>query len=232
MPRSIVGILNDGNGLRVSWSDGTTHQFVWKFANGAFYLQDPNTLERISLELVEEIIENARLYCTSITLWSHLFGTAGDRISASAIGQVGDTIPQNSWTRMVYDQVDVQSLTQALQINQSTGIISLRDGMWRLSADVQSYKPTSTNINIMMHIYDETNSREWPNTFCIKSTAAKSNAPDIISISTIIDAPILDQKISVRFRTNGSGSKFGSLPADVPSGSQDVAGLLSINRLG
>lgn len=97
---------------------------------------------------------------------------------------------------------------------------------------MQIHKTNSSEVNLMMHIFNEDNDTEIPFTFTIDSTAAKANAPANMRVSGILDVSANSVKISIRIRSDSSNVVFGVLSSDVPTGSQNHSGLLEITRIG
>lgn len=101
MARKINDIIKEGNGLRVSWSDGNIDQYIWILENNQLALKGDSGI--LATDKANEIIDTLAISLPSTSLWSHLFGTAGDHISAAADIQTGDSLVINTWTRCIWD---------------------------------------------------------------------------------------------------------------------------------
>lgn len=233
MARSVVDVVLEGSGVRISWSDNSTDQYVWNQANNRFALRNTKSGTELSVTEANEIIASLSFGFNSETLWSHIFGLAGDNLSAASVGQIGDAVVQDTWTRIIYDVVRVESESDGLSIDSDTGIFTFTGGEWKLSGTVQIHKTTSSSINLMIQLWNEITETEEPNTFRIRSTAARQNAPASIRMEAIIDTGSLAlSRCSVRMRVDAATAVFGTLPGDIPAGSLNSAGLLNITRLG
>lgn len=233
MARSVVDVVLEGSGIRISWSDNSTDQYVWNQADNKFALRNTKTGAELSVTDANEIIGSLDFGFNSETLWSHFFGLAGDHLSAAAEVQIGDAVVQDTWTRVIYDQTRVEAKSDGLSIDSDTGIIIFLGGEWKLSGTVQIHKTTASSINLMIQLWNEITETEELNSFRIRSTAARSNAPASIRMEAILDTgTIALSRCSVRMRVDAANAVFGTLPGDIPAGSLNSAGLLNITRLG
>lgn len=230
MARKIRDIVVDANGIRISWSDNRTDQCIWKVVNGQLSLQANGG--QMTDAQVNEIINAVTIGVPSTRLWSHLFGVSGDHISASALGQIGTSLAADTWTRMIWDNIELEA-RGGLAIDVTTGIITLSKGQWDITGQVQFHKTSASSIEIMIQVFDESNQIEVPRTFRIRSTSTKVDSPTSIRVSSLLDTIGGDMTtISIRVRVNASDAVFGSIGGDIPAGSENTAGLMSIKRIG
>jgi len=230
MNRSINGIVVEGGGIRITWDTGKTNQFVWKLIDGQLTLTLDNN--QISTELSEEIIDLLTPENVSISLWSHLFGTSNGHVLASADLQVGDTITEDTWTRLIWNNIQLRSHISELTIDTTTGIISLPAGEWNVDASMLWYDSSASVTSTMMHFYDEDLGSEIDFSFIADSSRAAADAPKYSTTNTIIELSSGSKRVSVRVQSDASTSIFGSHPSNIPVGSRNYAGLLKITRLG
>lgn len=232
MARRVTSVVQEGNGIRLTWSDNTISQYIWTQTGQNFALRDSKTGGEISGSLVTEIIDSLSFGLHSQSLHSHLFGLAGDHLSAAAVTQIGDGITQDTWTRVIYDDIQVESHSSGLSVNTTSGVLSFSGGEWNISGHVQIHKTSSAAINFMIQLWDETLSQEVPRTFRVRSTSAKTNAPASIRVAALLDLNSTPKDVSIRVRVDASDAVFGTLPGDIPAGSTNSVGLLNITRVG
>lgn len=233
MPRSVVDVVLEGSGIRISWSDNLTDQYIWNQVGNIFALRNAKSGEELSISAVNEIINSLQFGFNSETLWSHFFGLAGGHLSAAAITQIGDSLVADTWTRIIYDEARVEAESSGISIDNATGIVTFAGGEWNINGVANLHKTSSSSIDFMIQLWDEDLAQEVPRTFRIRSTAAKVNAPASLRLATILDANALPSKrVSIRIRVDASDAVLGSLTGNIPSGSTNSAGLLTITRLG
>jgi hypothetical protein len=231
MSRKVNSVVVEGAGIRVTWSDDTIDQYIWTQAGQNFALRNAKTGGQPSQALVSEIIDNLTTCINSQSLYSHLFGVSGDHLNAAAVTQIGNSLTQNAWTRVIYDDAGIESHSNAVSINDTTGVITFLGGEWLISGHVQIHKTSSAAINLMIQLWNENDSQEVARTFRTRSTSAKINAPASMRLQTLYDANG-GGNISIRVRVDSTDAVFGTLPGDIPTGSSNSAGLLTILRTG
>ncbi len=238
--RTVTGIASEGSGLRVTWSDGSVDQFVWSFINNRLTLTLDGQLCPPST--VQDIIAQIKKCNQGTALWSHLFGVSADHLSASADGQIGDALTANTWTRLIFDNTQIESQNPpetngggGISVDESTGIITLPLGTeWKIDATVLAHDTSTTLGFLGIQLYNETDEEEVPYSFTAGTSIALANNPRSLQTSTILDIgdSLVPVEISVRVRSSLATSILGLNAATVPTGSQNYAGVVQATRIG
>jgi hypothetical protein len=230
---TITDIVVEGGGIRVSYDDNSIDQFTIEFNNGTITLFRNGVQAPFSA--IRNIIDTIGYNSSLTSLYAHLFGVSADHIMASATGQIGSALTADTWSTIIWDQVELES-HNGVAIN-SNGIISLPFGEWDIDARAEVYDNSGATASVVaLHVLDVDRNSEVQFSFASSSIVAKLHGPKSISTATQLDLTDLSEgevrRIAVQVRSDKSTTVHGIHADFLPSGSENHAGLLRISRIG
>lgn len=237
--RQITNIIHEGNGFRVTWSDGSISQFEWTFDEDEGRLRLANDTGYVTREEAEEVLYGFDICAPTAALQNKLFGVGVVAAEGLAIGQVGDAIPQNTWVRLYFDTRSfVRDDTGNVRSTPYGGIV-LPYGIYYVRANVLMSDTGGVAVSdIAIHIYDEDAGIGIPGAFVVGNRLALANAPLQLSTSTILAVNETTcpegggRTFSIRARSASATTIFGAHASSIPSGSTNYAGQYSAFRIG
>lgn len=234
MARQVNDVVLTGNGLLVTFDDNTKKQYIWKYVNNSFALTDGRNL--VPYDLVNEIINKINVDGRSVGLWSHLFGVAGNHLSASAISQIGSSLTTNTWEVLLYDNIIVETHSGLIEIDGPE--IILPPGEFQINASALAHRSGSggtDGVVLSIQGYDNDLGTEIPFSFKQGTTPALNNSPISVATSFLVDNDEDSgsmKSISIRVHADTNRCTLGANSGKIPAGSQNNAGYISIFRLG
>lgn len=238
MARQVNDIILTGQGLLVTFDDNTKKQFVWEFSNNRLNLSLDG--QPCPISVVDEIIDSVDTCNRGTALWSHLFSTSGDHLSAAAIGQIGINLTPNTWQTIIYDNVVAESHSStneiSLSLNTSTGTITLPQGEYYIDASVIGHRSGAGGadgiISSIQAINTNTN-MEIPFSFHQTTGPALNTAPFSLRTTFLIDTNgNTSTQIQIRVQADSNRCALGANSGKVPAGSTNHVGFLNILRFG
>lgn len=230
MPRSINNFVFEGNGFRVTWTDGRTDQYIWTYSGGSLYLS-VGGIQLTSTKL-DELLDNLNSAAVTSSAMLHLLGGADEHLEACATDQANVSLAQNTWVRLIYNALTIESHSHGLSIDTSTGIITLPYGEWRVTASTILHDSSGNVVPVFIHLYDEDAGAEIEHTFVPSAKVGSANAPVTITTRRLIKNTGSSMRISVRARTTSNGTQFGVHSTVLPEGSTNTASKVAVERAG
>lgn len=237
--RTINDVILTGRGLLVTFSDNYKAQFVWELLGDRLALTVNG--EPCPDDLSHEVKDHLKKCNRGTSLWSHLFGTSGDHLSAAAVAQIGDSLPVNQWAVLIYDEVTLEAHGEseegvALNVNSIDGAITLPQGEFFIDASVLCHRSGAggaDGVVVSIHAVNDSTDIEIPYSFHQGTVPALNNSPISLRTSFHLDTNgSVQTDIRIEVHSDTNRCSLGANDGKVPAGSQNHAGYLNIIRIG
>jgi hypothetical protein len=237
--RLVNGIILSGQGLLVTFDDNVKVQLVWKLINGMLTLTADGSA--CPAELAAEIINGVEKCNRGTSLWSHLFGSSSDHLSASSLSQIGDALTPNTWTTLLFDnsiaesQHHVNGNIPGLRVEDDGNII-IPPGEFYIDASLLAHRSGAGGADGIIASIQALNTLtnvEIPFSFHQGTTPALNTAPISLRTSFFLDVNGESEfHFKIRIRSDTNRCELGADPGRVPAGSTNHAGFINIFRTG